>query len=129
LCFDRATGKILWQQTVVYGPLEKINRENSYASGTPATDDQRVYVNFCVGDKIVVAAHDGLPDVIARIRIAQVYIDRRVMPRDGAWPTARYGLLRKRSARRAAVPRRQSPARRCWSLQRSYSQSQPSANA
>ncbi len=58
ICFDRATGKILWQQTVVRGPLEKINRENSYASGTPATDGKRVYVNFRVGDDIVVAAHD-----------------------------------------------------------------------
>jgi outer membrane protein assembly factor BamB len=58
LCFDRTTGKILWQQTVVNGPLEKINRENSYASGTPATDGKRVYVNFRVGDEIVVAAHD-----------------------------------------------------------------------
>jgi outer membrane protein assembly factor BamB len=59
LCFDRTTGKILWQRTVVHGPLEKINRENSYASGTPATDGQRVYVNFRVGDELVVAAHDA----------------------------------------------------------------------
>ena len=57
ICFDRATGKILWQQAVVRGPLEKINRENSYASGTPATDGERVFVNFRVGDGIVVAAH------------------------------------------------------------------------
>lgn len=35
LCLDRGTGKMLWQQTVVNGPLEKINPENSYASGTP----------------------------------------------------------------------------------------------
>jgi len=58
LCIDRTSGKILWQQTVVQGPLEKINKENSYASGTPATDGQRVYVTFRVGDDIVVAAHD-----------------------------------------------------------------------
>jgi len=58
ICFDRATGKILWQQTVAHGPLEKINRENSYASGTPVTDGKRVYVAFRVGDDIVVAAHD-----------------------------------------------------------------------
>ena len=58
LCIDRTTGKILWQQTVVQGPLHKINKENSYASGTPATDGQRVYVTFRVGDDIVVAAHD-----------------------------------------------------------------------
>jgi hypothetical protein len=58
LCFDRATGQILWQQTVVRGPLERINPENSHASGTPATDGERVYVAFRVGDEIVVAAHN-----------------------------------------------------------------------
>jgi hypothetical protein len=58
LCLDRNTGKILWQRTVVQGPLEKIHKENSYASGTPATDGERVYVTFRVGDDIIVAAHD-----------------------------------------------------------------------
>jgi outer membrane protein assembly factor BamB len=58
LCLDRASGKVLWQQTVVQGPLEAINKENSHASGTPATDGERVYVAFRVGDDIVVAAHD-----------------------------------------------------------------------
>jgi outer membrane protein assembly factor BamB len=58
LCLDRNTGSILWQRTVVQGPLEKINKENSHASGTPATDGERVYVTFRVGDDIVVAAHD-----------------------------------------------------------------------
>jgi hypothetical protein len=58
VCLDRNTGKIVWQRTVVEGPLEKIHKENSYASGTPATDGQRVYVAFRVGDDIVVAAHD-----------------------------------------------------------------------
>ena len=58
LCLDRASGKILWRQTVVQGPLEKINKENSHASGTPATDGERVFVAFRVGDDIVVAAHD-----------------------------------------------------------------------
>jgi len=58
LCLDRANGKILWQKTVVQGPIEKKHKENSYASGTPATDGQRVYVAFRVGDDIVVAAHE-----------------------------------------------------------------------
>lgn len=58
LCFDRATGDILWQQVVVHGPLEKLHLQNSYASGTPTTDGKRVYVTFRVGDDIVVAAHD-----------------------------------------------------------------------
>ena len=58
LCLDSNTGEIIWRQTVVQGPLEKLHKENSYASGTPATDGQRVYVTFRVGDDIVVAAHD-----------------------------------------------------------------------
>jgi outer membrane protein assembly factor BamB len=58
LCLDRATGERLWQKTVVHGPLEKLHTENSYASGTPATDGKRVYANFRVGDEICVAAHD-----------------------------------------------------------------------
>ena len=58
LCVDRSAGEILWQQTVVRGPLEKLHKENSHASGTPATDGERVYVAFRVGDEIVAAAHD-----------------------------------------------------------------------
>lgn len=58
LCIDKNSGEILWQRTVVQGPLEKLHKENSYASGTPATDGQRVYVTFRVGDDIIVAAHD-----------------------------------------------------------------------
>lgn len=59
-CLDRNSGRLLWQQTVVQGPLEKIHTQNSYASGTPATDGRRVYVTFRVGDDIIVAAHDFL---------------------------------------------------------------------
>ena len=58
LCLDRNSGNILWQRTVVEGPLEKLHKENSHASGTPATDGRRVYVTFRVGDDIVVAAHN-----------------------------------------------------------------------
>jgi len=58
LCLDRATGRMLWQQTVVQGPLQKLHKENSYASSTPATDGSRVFVALRVGDEIVVAAHD-----------------------------------------------------------------------
>ena len=58
LCLDRTSGKILWQKTVVQGPLEKLNKENSYASGTPVTDGERVYTAFRVGDDIVMAAHE-----------------------------------------------------------------------
>ena len=46
LCFDRRTGRKLWQHTVLRSPLEDKNKLNSYASGTPATDGELVYVTF-----------------------------------------------------------------------------------
>jgi outer membrane protein assembly factor BamB len=58
LCLDTQTGKILWQQTVVQSVLEKINAENSYASGTPATDGQKVYIAFLDDKNVVAAAYD-----------------------------------------------------------------------
>jgi outer membrane protein assembly factor BamB len=58
VCVERKTGKLLWQQTVLKAPLEKKQTENSYASGTPATDGERVYVAFQDGNQVAVAAHD-----------------------------------------------------------------------
>jgi outer membrane protein assembly factor BamB len=46
VCLDRRTGKILWQQAVVKSPLEIKHRLNSFASSTPAADDDTVYVAF-----------------------------------------------------------------------------------
>ena len=49
-------GKIEWQRTVITAPLESKHQLNSYASGTPVTDGQTVYVAFLeVGDKKVPA--------------------------------------------------------------------------
>jgi outer membrane protein assembly factor BamB len=58
VCLDRKTGKILWQRTVLTAPLEKKHPENSYASGTPATDGERVYAVFLDGEQVAVAAYD-----------------------------------------------------------------------
>jgi outer membrane protein assembly factor BamB len=58
ICADRASGKILWQQTVITGPLEPKNEQNSYASCTPVTDGKQIFASFRVGDEIVVAAHE-----------------------------------------------------------------------
>ncbi|MFV1968084.1 MAG: PQQ-binding-like beta-propeller repeat protein [Pirellulaceae bacterium] len=46
LCVDRSSGKILWQRTVVHSHLETKHSLNSYASSTPATDGELVYVTF-----------------------------------------------------------------------------------
>ena len=45
-CIDRTTGKRLWQQQVLKSQLETLHALNSYASSTPATDGDRVYVSF-----------------------------------------------------------------------------------
>ncbi len=58
LSLDRKTGKLLWQQTVVRAPLEAKNNENSYASATPVTDGERIYVTFLDGEDVIVAAYD-----------------------------------------------------------------------
>lgn len=58
LCFDRKAGSLLWQQTVLRAPLEVKHRENTYASATPATDGEKVYVTFLDGKEVVVAAYD-----------------------------------------------------------------------
>jgi outer membrane protein assembly factor BamB len=87
LCLDRKTGRELWRQTVVRSPPETKHALNSFASSTPATDGQLVYVSFLeidghtipapnVGNvrpvtpgKMVVAAYDlsGKQAWIARV--------------------------------------------------------------
>jgi hypothetical protein len=58
LCLDRATGKMLWQQTVLKTAMESKHRLNSHASSTPATDGERVFVAFLDVNQMVVAAYD-----------------------------------------------------------------------
>ncbi len=47
---DRTTGKLLWQQVVFKAPLEKRHKLNSFASATPATDGETIYVTFLEPD-------------------------------------------------------------------------------
>ena len=58
ICLDRDSSKTLWQKTVVQAPLEDKHALNSFASSTPATDGQNVYVTFLAQDDMVVAAYD-----------------------------------------------------------------------
>jgi len=46
MCFDRKTGKLLWQQGVTYAKQESSHRTNPYCSASPATDGKRVVVSF-----------------------------------------------------------------------------------
>jgi outer membrane protein assembly factor BamB len=47
LCFDRDTGKLLWEQTAIRKkPAHARHTKNSYASQTPVTDGNYVYAYF-----------------------------------------------------------------------------------
>jgi len=58
LCLDRASGRTLWRRVVLETPLEPKHKLNSYASSTPATDGQMVYVTFLDRDSMFAAAYD-----------------------------------------------------------------------
>ncbi|MEM8736231.1 MAG: PQQ-binding-like beta-propeller repeat protein [Planctomycetota bacterium] len=57
-CVERETGEIRWQRVVAKCPIEKMHRDNTPASATPATDGQHVFVAFQVNDEIQVTAYD-----------------------------------------------------------------------
>ena len=58
LCYDARNGNLIWQKTVIKSAFESKHNDNSYASGTPATDGNLVYVSFLDGQEVVVAAYD-----------------------------------------------------------------------
>jgi outer membrane protein assembly factor BamB len=61
-CYDRHSGKMLWQQAVIRSPLETKHNLNSFASSTPATDGELVYVSFLeVDGHTVPAPNVGTP--------------------------------------------------------------------
>ena len=64
---DRHRGEILWQETVLTAGLESKHALNSYASSTPATDGERVFVSFLEpSDEQVVAPNVGSERLIYR---------------------------------------------------------------
>jgi outer membrane protein assembly factor BamB len=58
LCYNCKNGKLIWQKTMLKAAFEKKHENNSYASGTPATDGSLIYVSFLDGQDVVVAAYD-----------------------------------------------------------------------
>ena len=58
MCFNRADGRLLWKQGLVYAAEERTHRDNPYASASPAVDQDLVVTSF--GSAGVVAYdHDG----------------------------------------------------------------------
>lgn len=58
LCYNSNNGTLIWKRTVVKTKFEKKHNDNSFASGTPATDGKLVYLSFLDGEDVVVAAYD-----------------------------------------------------------------------
>ena len=62
LCLDARSGRLLWRRTVIKAPLEQVHTRNGYASSTPATDGELVFVTFLeVGDRTVMATNVSKP--------------------------------------------------------------------
>lgn len=58
LGIDRGTGKVLWEKTVHEKNFPRKHGDNTYASGTPASDGERLFVVFPNNNAIHVTALD-----------------------------------------------------------------------
>ena len=60
MCYELASGQELWQRRLPSAP-HKIHAANSFATSTPAVDDERVYFAWRAGETVRMAAltHDG----------------------------------------------------------------------
>jgi outer membrane protein assembly factor BamB len=58
LCYDTNNGDLLWQKTIIKSEFENKHNDNSFASGTPATDGKFIYVSVLDKDEVLVAAYD-----------------------------------------------------------------------
>ena len=56
-CLDSITGEIKWTRAAGYNTNRK-HAKNSFASGTPATDGEHVYVAFSDQERFALAAYD-----------------------------------------------------------------------
>jgi outer membrane protein assembly factor BamB len=57
LCFDRASGKLLWKKAVLTAAPELMHKNNTPASSTPAADSAHVWAAFLDGTKVAVACY------------------------------------------------------------------------
>jgi hypothetical protein len=71
VCFDRATGKQVWETVVHKGKFEKGGHRNtSHASSTAAWDGERLYVNFPNDKGVYTTALDAMGKILWQQRVA-----------------------------------------------------------
>ncbi len=58
-CLNRTTGGVAWRQIVLTAPMEQKHSLNSFASSTPATDGDSIFVAFLDHDQMFAAAYDS----------------------------------------------------------------------
>ncbi len=58
LCLDRPSGQVVWDKEITPQKAGHKQQYNSYATSTPATDGQRIYVPACDG-RILAVSLDG----------------------------------------------------------------------
>ena len=76
ICLDRDSGDMLWKRVVLEARLESKHALNSYASGTPATDGEQIYVSFLeVGTRQIPAPNVGSERLIYPGRIVVAAYD------------------------------------------------------
>jgi outer membrane protein assembly factor BamB len=66
LCLDRRNGKLLWEREVLTAPLERKHKLNSFASSTPVTDGQHVWVSFLAYPDMQVVCYDFAGNLVWR---------------------------------------------------------------
>ena len=69
LCYRRSDGKLLWESSLPAGEPGRVYWKNSHASGTPATDGERVYASF---GNLGLAAVDFQGKVVWRQSLGQI---------------------------------------------------------
>ncbi|MDP6444071.1 MAG: PQQ-binding-like beta-propeller repeat protein [Pirellulaceae bacterium] len=76
-CLDRKTGETLWRKVVLKSVLESKHTLNSFASSTPATDGNLIYVSFLQArnDKLVEAPNVGAKRLITPGRMVVAAYD------------------------------------------------------
>jgi outer membrane protein assembly factor BamB len=71
LCFDRASGKPVWQTVVHRGKLDKAGHRNaSQASASVAWDGERLYINFLNGNAVHTTALDPAGKILWQRRVS-----------------------------------------------------------
>ena len=89
LCFDRATGRQVWEAEVHAGGAMRKNPKSTGASTTPACDGERIYITFANKDAATASALSPDGKVLWQTKIADYVIHQGY----GASPTLYKGLV------------------------------------